>query len=301
MKKLVRSILMLSVASLAILSSCSKEDSNDEVTNVKVTIVPSVANPYEGDSITITVTATGNVDNKLKSISVTRNDGKVLLSKSLSGTSATETITDVVESGTYTYTAAVTGEKGSGTPATATTTVTTRQPAGPLNVSNATPLFGQANGAGTNSNFIQASDPFADFSTSTFAANKANVDICFFYGETNKATLTSPSDAVMQGLYSGLNWTGANTTSLYKTALTAAQFDAIADSESDEEITALASTVTTWTTSTNQLQAGSVILYKRAGDSKVGLIKVVSLVSSDPDLPLSSTTAEISLVIAAQD
>lgn len=299
MKKLVRSILMLSVASLAILSSCSKEDSNDDVTDVKVTIVPSVANPYEGDSITITVTATGNVDNKLKSISVKRNDGKVLLSKSLSGTSATETIKDVVESGTYTYTAAVEGEKGS--PATATTTVTTRQPAGPLNVSNAIPLFGQANGGGSNSNFLQASHPFADFSTSTFAANKANVDICFFYGETNKATLTSPSDAVMQGQYSGLNWTGANTTSIYKTTLTAAQFDVIAASNSDAEITALASTVTTWTTSANQLQAGSVILYKRAGDSKVGLIKVVSLVSSDPDLPLSSTTAEISLVIAAQD
>ncbi len=299
MKKLVRSFLMLSVASLAILSSCSKEDSNADVTDVKVTITPSVANPLEGDSITITITATGNVDNKLKSISVTRNDGKVLLSKSLSGTSATETVKDLVVSGTYIYTAALTGEKGS--PATATTTVVTRTAPKGLDVSNATPLFGQSNGAGTNSNFIQAEDPFADFSTSTFAANKASVDICFFYGETNKATLTSPSDAVMQGLYSGLTWTGANTTSLYKTTLTAAQFDAIATSDSDSLITQLASTVTTWTTSANQLSAGSVLLYKRGADAKLGLIKVVSLTSSDPDLPISSTTAELNIVIAAQE
>lgn len=295
MKKLVKSVMMLSIASLAILSSCKKEDSNAEVTDVKVDVTSSPSSVLEGGIVTLTVTCTGNADNNLNSISVTRSGGslasKTVLSTSLSGTSATKTIVDTLGSGTFTYTVAVTGKSGS--PATKTISITTISAPKPVDVTNAIPLFGQTNGSGTNAHFMQLTDPHGTFSTTTFAANKAKIDLAFFYGSTNKATLTSPSDLTMQGLFGGLNWTGVNTTSLYKTSMTTAQFDAIAAANSDSAITAAAASVATWVSSINLLAKDNIILYKTAGN-KLGLIKVDNLSAT------GANDAEINLRIISQ-
>ncbi|MES2779481.1 MAG: hypothetical protein V4651_06235 [Bacteroidota bacterium] len=296
MKKLVKSVLMLSIASLAILSSCKKEDDNATVTDAKVDVTVDPASPLEGGVVTLTITCTGNAENNLKSISVIRTGGssttsKTVLSTSLTGTSSSKIVKDTLEMGTYTYTVAVAGEKGS--PATKTVTVTTRSLPKQVDVTNATPLFGQSNGAGVNSHFMQLTAPHATFSTSTFAANKSNVDLAFFYGSTNKATLTSPSDATMQGLYSGLSWTGANTTSLYKTTMTSAQFDAVATANSDSTITAMAAGVATWVSTVNLLAQGNVILFKTAGN-KVGLIKVDNVTGT------SANDAELNIIVISQ-
>ena len=297
MKKLVKSVLMLSIASLAILSSCTKE-TTDEVTDVTVTITPSPSASLVdvGTVLTLTIEAKGNTDNKLKKITVTSTQsGSALLSKTLSVNSTTEIVRDTLAKidATYSYTVTVEGEKGS--PATKTYTVKTKTAAAEVDVTNAIPLFGQTNGAGTNANFMQLTDPHGTFSTATFAANKANVDVAFFYGATNKATLTSPSDVTMQGLYSGLNWTGANTTMLYKTSMTTAEFDAVATANSDAAITTLAASVATsaWVSSVNLLTKGNVVLYKTAGN-KLGLIKVDNLSAT------GANDAEISLQIISQ-
>lgn len=300
MKKLVKSVLMLSIASLAILSSCKKEDSNAEVTDAKVEVTVSPAIPVEGGVVTLTVTCTGNTDNNLKSISVTRTGGvvstsKTVLSTSLTGTSSTKIIVDTLTSGTYIYTVAVAGEKGS--PATKTVTVTTRSLPKAIDVTNATPLFGQTNGGGTNANFMQLTFPHATWSTdsASFSQNKSKMDLAFFFGATNKATLTSPTDATMQGLYtgSGISWTGVNTTMLYKTTMTAAAFDAVVTSNSDSLMTAMAAGVTTWGSSVNLLTQGTVLLFKTASN-KVGLIKVDNLTGTQ------ANDAEINLIIASQ-
>jgi hypothetical protein len=297
MKKLVKSVLMLSIASLAILSSCKKE-TTDEVTDVTVTITPSPSASLVdvGTVLTLTIEAKGNTDNKLKKITVTSTQsGSALLSKTLSVNSTTEIVRDTLKKSneTYSYTVTVEGEKGS--PATKTYTVKTKTVAAGVNVTNAIPLFGQTNGAGTNANFMQLTDPHGTFSTSTFVANKAKVDVAFFYGSINKATLTSPSDATMQGLYSGLNWTGANVTKLYKTSMTVAEFEAVATAKSDAAITTLAASVATsaWVSSISQLSRYNVILYKTAGN-KLGLIKVDNLSATGPN------DAEISLQVISQ-
>lgn len=297
MKKLVKSVLMLSIASLAILSSCTKE-TTDEVTDVTVTITPSPSASLvdAGTVLTLTIEAKGNTDNKLKKITVTSTQsGSALLSKTLSVNSTTEIVRDTLAKidATYSYTVIVEGEKGS--PATKTYTVKTKTAAAEVDVTNAIPLFGQTNGAGTNANFMQLTDPHGTFSTATFAANKAKVDVAFFYGAANKATLTSPSDATMQGLYSGLDWTGANTTMLYKTSMTTTEFDAVATANSDAAITTLAASVATsaWVSSINLLTKGNVVLYKTAGN-KLGLIKVDNLSAT------GANDAEISLQIISQ-
>jgi hypothetical protein len=298
MKKLVKSVLMLSIASLAILSSCKKDDANSEVTDVTVTITTTPASPVtEGADVVLTIVSKGNTDNKLKSISVkrTHTSGEVtLLSKSLTGTSSTEEIKDsTVESGSYTYTVAVTGEKGS--PATKTITVTTIPAPGTIDkTSNPVPLFGSGNGAGTNPNFMKLTSNFNAYSTSDFAANKANVDLAFYFGDGNKGTLSSPDDAVMQGLFSNLNWTGANATQLFKTSLTVAQFDAIANGTTDVEITSLASGVTAWVKTVTNLSVGNVLLFRTAG-GKLGLIKVHSLAGT------TRNDAEMNVSVVVQD
>lgn len=297
MKKLVKSVLMLSIASLAVLSSCKKDDANAEVTDVKVEVTASPSIPVENGIVTLTVTCTGNTDNNLKSISVSRTGGsladKVVLSTSLTGTSTTKTIVDTIGSGSFTYTVAVTGAKGS--PATKTIIVTTRSLPKAVDVTNAIPLFGQTNGAGTNANFMQLTAPHAAWGTDAFTANKAKMDLAFFYGATNKATLTSPTDATMQGLYSGsgISWTGVNATLLYKTSMTTAAFDAIAASNTDSLITSMAAGVTTWGSSINLLAQGNVILFKTSAN-KLGLIKVDNLTGTQ------ANDAEINLVIISQ-
>jgi hypothetical protein len=295
MKKLVKSVLMLSIASLAVLSSCKKDDDNADVTDVKVEITATPSgNIVMGTPVTIKVVCTGNTDNKLKSISVKRTQGAdevVMVSKSLTGTSATEEFTDTPVTGSYTYTVAVTGEKGS--PATKVLTITTVPPPGNIGKAPSVPLFG-AGADEANPNFMQLSSPYAPFTKSDFASNKSNLDLAFYFGQANKATISSPSDNVMRGLYSGLDWTGTNTTQLYKTSLTAAQFDDIyATATTDAQITDMAANVTTWTETVTNLATGHVILYKTA-DGVVGLLKVVSVLGATPD-------GQIEVKIISQD
>lgn len=295
MKKLVRSVLMLSMASIAILSSCSKEDDNADVTDVKVEITSSPASPVlENSIITLTVTATGNVDNKLKTISVTRDDGKVLLSKSLSDATATENLTDTLgANATYVYTVAVTGEKGS--PATKTLTIATRKPAGVVDVATTpVPLFAQLH-ASEDKHFIKLLDPFTPIGTNEFAANKSSVDLVYYYGGSQH-TLTSPTDAPMQEqIYKAPNfdWSGANSTLLYKTTMTAAEFDAYEQGDAADALVTMGAAINTWTTSVKSLQGGDVIIYKTSG-GKYGLIKINAVDGS------STSTGQIDLDFVAQ-
>jgi hypothetical protein len=295
MKKLVRSVLMLSMASIAILSSCSKTDSNDEVTDVKVDITSSPVNPVLINTVvTLNITATGNVDNKLKNISVTRGDGKAVLSKSLSGTSATETILDTIgNADTYTYTVAVNGEKG--TAATKTITVTTKQPAGQLDVTQtAIPLFAQLHPS-EEKHFIKLLDPFTPIGTSAFAANKSSIDLVYYYGGSQH-TLTSPTDQPMQtSIYKAPNfdWTGANSTLLFKTTMTPAEFDAYQQGDSDEALVQLGKSINTWGTSVKSLAGGDVLIYKTS-TGKYGLIKI------DAATGTSTSDSQIDLKFVAQ-
>lgn len=296
MKKLAKSILMLSIASLAILSSCSKEDENAEVTDVKVDVTSSPSGAVEVNStVSLTISATGNTGNNLKSISVSRNDGKVLLSSSLSGVSQTRVIVDTVGSAaSYTYTVAVTGEKGS--PATKTITVQTRESYGSIVVTPvAIDLYGQTQDSSQNY-FMKLSDPFTpyDRARSTFASNKANIDLCFYYGNTNKATVASPSDNLLQSVYTYITWTGAKVTRFAKTSLTSSAFDAIQDSESDSAIIELARTVTNWGSFANELKVNDVVIYETAQGVK-GLIRVENLSGTQ------ANDATISLRVMAQD
>jgi hypothetical protein len=298
MKKLVRSVLMLSMASIAILSSCKKDD-NAEVTDVKVEITSTPANPVLINSVvTLNITATGNPDNNLVSISVTRDDGttsKAVLSKSLSGTSQTIEVKDTLGAATaYTYTVAVEGKHGS--PATKTYVVSTKQPAGEVDITpTSIPLFGQTFTSG-GAHFMKATDQFVVFTNETQSTNLASIDVVYYYGGS-KHTITSADDAAMQSqIYKAgttYNWTGAKKTLFSRTTHTAAEFDAYEQGDSDEELSMEGQSVNTWASSVKDLQKGEILIYKTAA-GKYGYIKI------DATVGTGGADAQIDLKFVAQ-
>jgi hypothetical protein len=304
MKKLIKSMLFLSMASLVVLSSCGGDDEPDPipVTDVKVEITSNPASPVRENSIvTFTVTATGNTNNRLKTVSVTRSragsSDATLVSKALSGNSATEIFVDTVTRGIHTYTVAVTGEKGS--PATKTITINTTAAPRQLDVANAVPLFAQQNGNnGTSAHFMRLSDPFTTYTIGEIAANKTNADIGFFWGQQNGTTLASLNNQFFQSVYSGITWTGANQTLLFKTSITKAEFDAIAASNTDTVITKLDAQITTYATIANELELDDVVLFKTApggaSQGRMGLIRV-DLINGT-----NGTDKEVSIKIISQ-
>lgn len=118
--------------------------------------------------------------------------------------------------------------------------------------------------------------------------NQSKIDMFCFWEEGNDFSIASPGSSIngiFTGAYSFDNWTTKNLTMFCKTSLTAAQFDALA--ETDNII------VTSFDTANDrkkakQLQSGDVWAFKTTL-SKYGLFKVTA-VSSD-------TTGTVSFAI----
>jgi len=112
------------------------------------------------------------------------------------------------------------------------------------------------------------------------ATNSSKIDLVYFYGATNKATLAAPADADVTGsVYPSVaSWSVKNATVFELTTLTEAQFDAV---ENDTDITEPAGTAS----KVNNLTVGKVIAFKTAATSanpsKKGLIKVTGLVEGN--------------------
>ncbi|MCU0442176.1 MAG: hypothetical protein MUE96_07235 [Bacteroidia bacterium] len=284
MKKLVRTMLMLSVASLAILTSCNQEDDDKVIKDVEITISASPATSVTaGNPVTLTLALKGNSDNKLKKVTVTSSASTTaLLSKTLSGADAVETVVDTPETvGNITYTVTLEGEKGN--PQTKTYTINVLPVPGPVAVTS-TPidLFGHVNGDGGSSRFMATTDPFTQVSLDNFNSNKGIIDIAYYRGATNGNTLASPSNTTMQGLYSGLTWTGVKTTKVAKTTMTVAQFDAYAANPVNDSLIWATASSSTWIAdgAANQLAVGNVVLFETAAGKK-GLIKVANLAGAN--------------------
>ncbi len=287
MKKVMKTIMMLFVASTFVLTSCTDDE---DVKDVELTMVPASATGthFVTDSISILLVAKGNSDNKLKSIKITKaiagtSGITTILDEKLSGTDYSYTLNDYYENnevGINTYTITLTGDKGTAQTKTYTATVKaiglTESTAGsPIT------LFGQ--GDATNKHFAN----LKTFTTLTNdeatasgnAALKNSIDIAFYYGQSNKFTFSSLDDAVMQGLFGGLSsfWTSSteNTrvTGLVKvTGLV--NYAVIENSGSDKDLLLFADGKTYSKTVTN-LATGDLVLFKTS-EGKIGLLKIAS-------------------------
>ncbi len=284
MKKVIKTIMMLFVASAFVLTSCSDE----EVKDVELTMIPAAVSGthFVSDTLTIRLNATGNDDNKLKSIKITKaiagQPGVITMYENtkLSGTAFIYELKDTFESGEVgvnTITITLTGEKG--TAQTKTYTATVR--AIGLIESTQTPvsLFGQAAGAETQQ-FV-ALNSFSTYTIGDATANsnaqlKNSIDLAFYYGASNKFSLASLDDAVMHTVYTGLStfWTSADNsriTGLYK-ATGQVNYATMEASGSDKDLLLFAEGKT-FSKAINNIAVNDLILFKTK-EGKFGLLKV---------------------------
>lgn len=114
-------------------------------------------------------------------------------------------------------------------------------------------------------------------------ANDSIVDLLYYYGATNMATIANPSDAdagtIFNNATTGLQtWTTKNNTQLRETILTAEVFNAISADSTLTQLYTASATGSAMTEATS-LAAGDVIAFKTV-KNKSGFIKVVSIVEN---------------------
>ena len=108
-------------------------------------------------------------------------------------------------------------------------------------------------------------------------ANQELVDIVYYYGSTNAATLCAPNDETVNGGTGNLalceSWTTNNATTFGSSLITAAEFDAMTDDALLLSIADLANSKVT------DLAVDNLIAFETV-DGKKGLIKVSDLVAA---------------------
>ena len=114
------------------------------------------------------------------------------------------------------------------------------------------------------------------YSWTDASSNSEKIDLVYFYGATNEATIAAPDDSDAESVFDFSNWTTQNSTKFGTTTLTASDFDAVDDDiEIKEEATDLTAS------KVNQLSVDDVIAFETASTSsnpsKKGLIKINSI------------------------
>lgn len=285
MKKTIKSIVMLFAASVFILASCSTDK---EIADVELTVInPTTTSYFVGEILKVKVTGKGNEDNKLKTLKVTKAvTGSATVTLDDIKASGTDLVYDLVDTlktadkGTVTYTFVLTGEEG--TAQTKTLTITVAEEGFIEETGTAIQMFGHLNDGPRFCNLATFATYSLDVATQdSNKILKENVDLVSYYGTSNKFTLSSPDDAVMQGLYTGLSsfWTSgaARKTGLVKITGSAV-FSQVAAPGTDRLLVPLASGKTYGQTTTNVV-ANDLILFKTQ-EGKLGLISIKSVTGS---------------------
>jgi hypothetical protein len=106
------------------------------------------------------------------------------------------------------------------------------------------------------------------------SSSQGSIDIVYYYGSTNTATLTAPDDETVGGGAGNLSlcegWTTKNATRFASSTLSASEFDDVEDDAPIAGLTGLSASKMT------ALSVGDVIAFETV-DGKKGLIKVAAL------------------------
>jgi hypothetical protein len=288
MKKAIKTIMMLFVASTFVLTSCTDDT---DVKDVELTMIPAATSGtyFVSDTLSITLNAKGNSDNSLKSIKISKaiagQSGVITIFENtkLSGTDFIYVLKDTLqpgEVGINTYTITLTGEKG----AVQTKTFTATVRAVGFIESTETPasLYGQSAGAETQQFIALGSFVTYTIPEATASGNEAlknTIDLAFYWGDNNKHSLTSLDDAPMHTQYTGLAsfWTSADNkriTGLHKVPKDVIAYNVIEASGTDKDLLIYAEGKT-FGKAINNIAANDLILFKTK-EGKIGLLKIES-------------------------
>ncbi len=144
---------------------------------------------------------------------------------------------------------------------------------GQVNFYTAKLLGGQNNV--TAGSFYSASEDSV-YTSANAATNQAKIDVVYFYGTTNAASLGAPSDATVLEAHTGStslpDWTVKNATKFFKTSISALDF---LMSANDSLILTVSDSLST-TTLANKLEVGQIVAFKTV-TNKMGLIHVQNI------------------------
>lgn len=297
MKKVIKTMMLMFVASTLVLTSCKDDET---IEDVKLTLNPAATSGTHavGSVLKIVINGQGNSDNKLKTLKITKapkgSATTTVADEKLSGTDKIYNLIDTLkEEGEITYSITLSGEKGTTQTATYVATIVNVNaiqilPADQLSLKGQTQEGAQ--------HFMQMDQSFSPFSTDLSKTEwSTKVDLAYFFGTENKHTLTSPDNATMQGLFSGLKDGGYFTTSrktgLYKISATegGTLYNKIVSDNNDAALTAYAAGKV-YTDFLPNLAPNDVILYKTQ-DGLLGLIKIGNasgVSASNADLPFQA-------------
>lgn len=196
-------------------------------------------------------------------------------------------LTDVLtEVGTVVYT--FIAEDKDGEKATKTINITVESPDEPAGAIKSHVITLGAQGAAAGSCYASITGEV--YGSATAVDNASKIDLGYFYGATNEATLAAPSDSDMPTMLSYTSkFAVKNSTVIAKVT---ADFDAITD---DTGFEALAEGVTA--SKANKLAKDDVVVFKTAATSdnasKIGVAKVTALsVGNDGSITLSVKVQE---------
>lgn len=263
MKKMAYLLSLTLIASLSFFSCDNAEDNEaPTVTNLKVNgVAVSDAVTVKAGEVTITFDLSDNTE--IKNYTVLAGSTSIA-SKEVGADKISVTVTyNLVSSVIITINVTDDDDK------TATRTFNLNRDA---NIKSFTPVLMGASGNTNGSLFSSLSGSVIKLINGSDSS--ANVDIVYYYGASNLATLGAPSNSDVQSVYGSIkDWGTKNQTSFKLTALTAAQFDAkTTDTDLAEAYTNVAGSGDTQVT---KLDVGSVVAFK--SKEKYGLAKVTAL------------------------
>jgi len=265
---------MLAVGAI-MFASCGKDDPTGPTVSVTPVNADAIVNVETDLDFDYTISSNA----KIQELTVTPNDGSIASQTvtTFNGDfSATGTVTLTVP-GTFSVGNTIkvvfkaTDDDGDEYAAETEVTITVIEDpnsGNPITTYSAKLMGAQSNA--TDGSFMDAETGTVYLSAAA-ATNQSLVDLVYYYGSTNYATLCAPSDPTVGGGTGNLSlcasWTTLNATTLSTTTITSAEFDAMTDdagflSSTGSKVTSLA--------------VGDVIAFETA-DGKSGLIKVSAL------------------------
>ncbi len=275
MKKISILLMMVFVSGLAFLSSCSDDT---DPTPPTISVVETAGSTYTiGSTVTYTITVSSN--EKLQTLTA---------APTTAGATGTTAAADLVVTQdytqTFTYNYVIPASLAAASEVSIEFTVTDKETSAsetktftvvashnPISAFTAVLMGAQSNL--TLGSYLATATGNV-YTTATAPANSAAIDIIYYYGSANLATLCAPSDATVNGGAGNLTLatilTTKNATEFATSTVTAAEFDAM---DNDAVIAALEGFGATKMTT---LTEGTVFQFKTQAGKK-GLIKVSTI------------------------
>ena len=283
MKRNILVIAALLLSGSLFFSSCTKDNSNAAAPVITLAPITTAYTVASGDSVAVVCSLTIVADGKISTFAVSEKNGTTTTTVPVTSSDFKDKTSAKSSYSKYwkysavdatlgvTITFSVTDANNNKTEKTITVTRQAAAQGGAINNYTATILGGNTN---TTLGSYYATTNNTVYNTTTSVAASSLIDFIYYYGTSNSATITAPTDVTVNGgtgnLTLAANLSPKNATTFATTTLTTTDFAAITN---DTQIAA----ITTYSdTKETQLAVGQVFAFKTAAGKK-GLVNISAI------------------------